>query len=184
MSKCFHTGLPQNMCGHCSGTRATVPDPFTGRPFEDETPRLQKGRDSAKWVGRGEHQPASTHLTPGLASAALALPRFDGMRGRSAWAQAQAERSLVDYVKAVGFIPVPTEAPIYTPPAPAQETGGVEHSIHPRTGNPITVVRGAPDFETRTRPPRNTSRPIPAKPNYEVCGHARTKRNARQRKDW
>lgn len=182
---CFHTGLPMNMCGHCNGTRPIEKDPFTGGMRVDETPRLQKGRDSAKWVGLGEHQPESGAMTPGLASAATALPRFDGMQGKSQWARDNALRSMMDYVRTVGFIPIPTfDGPVHVDAASPEPVGRRETLLHPRTGNLTTAVRVNGDCETRTAPPKNTTRPIPAKPNYEVCGHARTKRNARQRKDW
>lgn len=30
MPKCYHTGLPTSMCGHCNGTRPLVKEPYKG----------------------------------------------------------------------------------------------------------------------------------------------------------
>lgn len=47
--KCYHTGLPQNMCGHCNGTQPLQVEPFGGMRPNDEPRRLH-----GEWVGRGQ----------------------------------------------------------------------------------------------------------------------------------
>jgi hypothetical protein len=36
MPKCYHTGLPTSMCGHCNGTHPIVKEPFHGRHNSNE----------------------------------------------------------------------------------------------------------------------------------------------------
>lgn len=60
MAKCYHTGLPMNMCGHCNGTHGLEIEPFTGRRREDETPRLVKMRGKVEWRGLGQNIPRET----------------------------------------------------------------------------------------------------------------------------
>ena len=84
--KCYHTGLPQSMCGHCNNSHALEVEPFRGmRP--DDTPRLVHG----VWQGRGQSFDVVSSKSMGLTNAAVG--RFIRPL-TSAWATEQLARDL------------------------------------------------------------------------------------------
>lgn len=78
MVRCQH-GLPGIMCALCN--RVSIEREDFHPQGEDDTPRFKKGRDSAKWVGRGE----STG-TVGVIGAVSRVPMMHIKPAFSSWA--------------------------------------------------------------------------------------------------
>lgn len=101
MGKCYHTGLPQSMCGHCNGTSPLEKEPFAGRKREEEEPRLVKGRDKAEWQGRGQTfgNGVDMHVSKAVVegSHAIHMPN-------TAWGKAIAMRDVATLISKVGKI--------------------------------------------------------------------------------
>lgn len=99
--KCYHTGLPKSMCGHCNGTEPIEKEPFHGRPQDQDTPRYVKGRDSAKWIGRGR---STGEVGSDMVRCAAQSGSHRGTwEPHSLWGDEQVWRSFVDASKKVSF---------------------------------------------------------------------------------
>jgi hypothetical protein len=81
--KCYHTGLPRNMCAHCAGISPDVPDPFRPRRFEDEEPRLVKMRGKVEWRGLGRSLATENAKESVLNAPAKGAPSYNVLRPRS-----------------------------------------------------------------------------------------------------
>lgn len=153
--KCYHTGLPMNMCGHCSGTSATIADPFKGGRSRDKM-----GESTGAY---------GTHA----AREAVVEGSLYTHRPRSAWARENMLRTTIDLgitVQAVGMIKPDFDKVIAamrdeTPralPAVARIVTDVRNGVvvasHQKTSgvgrNKRVQFEGAPPIQAPARPPK------------------------------
>lgn len=147
MEKCMFTGLPAQMCGHCSKTHA-LEHPAFHPQMQDDTPRFVKGRDSAKWTGLGRSTGCAGSM--GARCAASEMSRRGTWSVKTTW-------GIEQILKTAFALRIP-ELSIVIP------------ALVPKVG-PL------PEIRYDQAPARKTSNAVPNRFNYETMAHAHTKRN-------
>lgn len=150
---CPHTGLPQNMCGHCNGTHPLAVEPFGGMRPDDE-PRLLHG----KWVGKGQST-GGLAINPVKLHAALIGSSIHIHAPRSQWAMDNMLRSLAgaarhvspEAIRALARVKLPANQPSVGKPAVVDSN---------RVWVPIEadaeVTRKSPPTKWNVKPPTQT----------------------------
>jgi hypothetical protein len=128
-------------------------EPFTGGMRVDETPRFRKGRDSAAWVGLGEH----TEVGAGTNSQDAARTQL-----RSAWGT----QSVLGSLKAAGLTAGSLQNLANIPALPKP------------IAQPVTLDGRNYDCDTRLAPPKKTSAAVPKTFKYETPRRTRAQSTA------
>lgn len=154
MNKCYHTGLPQSMCGHCNGTHPLEVEPFGGRPQDDEPHRIK-----GVWKGRGQTL-GTLAVNPMRLQSALVGSSPYVRAPFSDWGREQAMRDMVEAASRLkpaalaGIAKIEPPANVKIEDAPARPLKPWSRWIRPEQS--VEVTKNAPPRKWNVKPPEQT----------------------------